>query len=396
MRVASNVYQMQWLASIQRKQAELAAIQQQTSTGKRVSTAADDPAGAAQALLLQQGLDRLTNFKSNADTASRRLSLEEVALSQGSDAMNRVRELAIQAANATQTRDSRSAMVAEVRELLASLFDTANAQDGQGNYLFAGNQVQSRPFVPGTVVQYNGDSGARSQRIGDSRTIQEGDPGSAVFMQVPAGNGTYTVTDNFSNQGNAFWTSATVSNASAWIPDTYAISFTTADTWEARNSSGALVGSGSYTSGQSIAFAGASIGFEGTPVAGDQFVVARSGFQSVFKTVQDFLSTLDVDTSSPEGRAKFQNRLNDNLMNIDQSLQHLGNIRSQVGARLATIDRQQSSNADMSLDLAQSISVIRDLDYASAISRLEQQLNSLEAAQKAYTRTRSLSLFDIL
>ena len=142
MRVASNVYQMQWLASIQRKQAELAAIQQQTSTGKRVSTAADDPAGAAQALLLQQGLDRLTNFKSNADTASRRLSLEEVALSQGSDALNRVRELAIQAANATQTRDSRSAMVAEVREVLTGLFDTANAQDGQGNYLFAGNQVQ--------------------------------------------------------------------------------------------------------------------------------------------------------------------------------------------------------------------------------------------------------------
>ena len=396
MRVASNVYQMQWLASIQRKQAELAAIQQQTSTGKRVSTAADDPAGAAQALLLQQGLDRLGNFKSNADTASRRLSLEEVALSQGSDALNRVRELAIQAANATQTRESRSAMVAEVRELLTGLVDTANAQDGQGNYLFAGNQVQSRPFAAGTPVQYNGDSGIRSQRIGDTRTIQEGDPGSAVFMQVPAGNGTYTVTDNSSNQGTAYWTSATVSNASAWVADTYSLSFTAADAWEVRNSSGGLVGSGSYSSGQSIAFAGVSIGFEGTPVAGDQFVVAQSGFQSVFKTVQDFLTTLDVDTSSPEGRAKFQNQLNNNLQNIDQSLQHLGDIRSQVGARLATIDRQQSSNADMSLDLSQSISVIRDLDYASAISRLEQQLNSLEAAQKAYTRTRSLSLFDIL
>jgi flagellar hook-associated protein 3 FlgL len=67
-----------------------------------------------------------------------------------------------------------------------------------------------------------------------------------------------------------------------------------------------------------------------------------------------------------------------------------------VGARLATIDRQLSSNADISVDLSQSISVIRDLDYASAISRLEQQLNSLEAAQKAFTRTRSLSLFDVL
>lgn len=396
MRVASNVYQMQWLASIQRKQAELAAIQQQTSTGKRVSTAADDPAGAAQALLLQQGLDRLGNYKSNADTASRRLSLEEVALSQGSDALNRVRELAIQAANGTQTRESRSAMVAEVRELLTGLVDTANAQDGQGNYLFAGNQVQSRPFVPGMSVQYNGDSGVRSQRIGDTRTIQEGDSGSAVFMQVPAGNGTFTVTDNFSNQGTVNWNSATVSNASAWIPDTYALSFTAVDAWEVHNSSGALIATGSYSNGQGIAFAGVSVGFEGIPVAGDQFVIEQSGFQSIFKTVQDFLGTLDIDTGSVDGRTRFQNQINRNLQNLDQSLQHLGDIRSQVGARLATIDRQLSSNTDMSIDLAQSISVIRDLDYASAISRLEQQLNSLEAAQKAYTRTRSLSLFDIL
>ena len=396
MRVASNVYQMQWLASIQRKQTELAAIQQQTSTGKRVSTAADDPAGAAQALLLQQGLDRLGNYKSNADTASRRLSLEEVSLSQGSDALNRVRELAIQAANATQTRESRSAMVAEVRELLTSLVDTANAQDGQGNYLFAGNQTQTQPFATGSVVQYVGDSGVRSQRIGDSRTVQEGDSGAAVFMQVPAGNGTYTVTDNFSNQGTAYWTSATVSNASAWVADTYSLSFTAADAWEVHNSSGGLVASGNYSAGQNIAFAGVSLGFQGTTVAGDQFVIAQSGFQDVFKTVQDFLTTLDIDTSSAEGRAKFQNQLNNNLQNLDQSLQHVGNIRSQVGARMATIDRQLNSNADMSLDLSQSISVIRDLDYASAISRLEQQLNSLEAAQKAYTRTRSLSLFDIL
>jgi flagellar hook-associated protein 3 FlgL len=396
MRVASNVYQMQWLSSIQRKQAELAAIQQQTSTGKRVSTAADDPAGAAQALLLQQGLDRLGNFKSNAETASRRLGLEETALSQGSDALNRVRELAIQAANATQTRDSRSAMVAEVSELLTGLFDTANTQDGQGSYLFAGNQVQSRPFVPGTNVQYNGDSGARSQRIGDTRTVQEGDSGSAVFMQIPAGNGTYTVTGNVTNQGSAYWTSATVSNASAWVADTYAVNFTAADSWEVRNSGGGLVASGTYAAGQSISFAGVSVGFEGTPVAGDQFSIAPSGFQSAFKTVQDFLTTLAVDTSTPDGRAWFQNQLNTSLQNLDQGLQHLDNIRSQVGARLATIDRQLSSNADISVDLSQSISVIRDLDYASAISRLEQQLNSLEAAQKAFTRTRSLSLFDVL
>ena len=184
MRVASNVYQMQWLASIQRKQTELAAIQQQTSTGKRVSTAADDPAGAAQALLLQQGLDRLGNYKSNADTAGRRLSLEEVALSQGSDALNRVRELAIQAANATQTRESRSAMVAEVRELLTGLVDTANAQDGQGNYLFAGNQTQTKPFATGSAVPYYCDSGGLAHREG-LRAVADSGNNRCTLWSVP-------------------------------------------------------------------------------------------------------------------------------------------------------------------------------------------------------------------
>ena len=117
MRIASSVYQLQWLSSIRRQQAELAATQEQVSTGKRINTAADDPAGAAQAILLQQGLDRLENYGANAETAQRRLGLEEGALSQSSDALNRVRELAIQAANGTQTRESRSAIAAEWRSV---------------------------------------------------------------------------------------------------------------------------------------------------------------------------------------------------------------------------------------------------------------------------------------
>jgi flagellar hook-associated protein 3 FlgL len=81
---------------------------------------------------------------------------------------------------------------------------------------------------------------------------------------------------------------------------------------------------------------------------------------------------------------------------MDQALQHLGNVRSQVGARLATIDRQLDNNADVQLELSSSLSSIRYLDYASAISTLEQQLTSLEVAQKAYARTSQFSLFDVL
>jgi len=395
MRVSSSVYQLQWLASIRRQQVDVAATQQQVSTGKRINTAADDPAGAAQAILLQQGLDRLKNYAANAETAQRRLGLEEGSLSQATEALNRVRELAIQAANGTQTRESRSAIAAEARELLAGLLNTANSQDGEGRYLFAGNQVQSRPFILSSTVQYNGDSGTRSQRVADARTVQEGDSGSAVFMEIPSGNGTYTVSSASSNTGTASWTSATVTNGTPFVPGTYTVAFTSASTWEA-SSAGVVLASGTYAPGGSVSFQGATIALQGTPAAGDQFTVAPARFQDVFKTVQDFITTLGTDTASPAGRSTFQNQLNSNLQNLDQALQHLGNFRSQVGARLASIDQQTENNADVQLELKRSLSVIRDLDYATAISRLELQLTSLQAAQKAYARTQSFSLFDVL
>lgn len=395
MRIASNVYQLQWLASIQRQQAELAAIQDQVSSGKRISTAADDPAGAAQGLLLQQGLDRLENFGANAETARRRLSLEEGSLSQATDALNRVRELAIQAASGAQTPESRSAIAAEAQELLTGLLNTANAQDGEGRYLFAGNLVQSRPFILSGTVQYAGDSGVRAQRVADARTVQEGDPGSAVFMQIPGGNGSYTISPDAGNTGTASWSSATVTNGTPFVAGTYTLEFTSATDWEAR-SGGVVVASGTYAPGETISFQGASIEFQGTPAAGDRFTVASSRFQDVFRTVQDFISTLGTNTSDAAGRATFQNRINADLQNLDQALQHVSNFRSQVGARLASIDQQLDSNADVALELKRSLSTIQDLDYATAISRLEQQLTSLEAAQKAYARTQSFSLFDVL
>lgn len=394
MRIASSLYQLQWLSAIRRQQADLAVTQQQVSTGTRVNTAADDPAGVAQALLLQQGLDRLANYGVNAETARRRLALEEGALAQAGDALNRVRELALQAANSTQTDESRAAIAAEASELLKSLLNIGNAQDGEGRYLFAGNRVLERPFTLAGSVQYAGDSGVRAQRVADARTVQENDAGSAVFMQIPAGNGSFTVSANPANQGTAWWSSAAVTGG-GWTPGNYTIEFTSATTWEAR--SGAVVlASGNHAAGDSITVLGATIAFQGEPAAGDRFTVGPAGFRDVFSTVQDFVTALQTSTGSPAGRARFQNLINSNLQNVDQALTHLGDFRSQVGARLASLDQQLENNADVQLELSRSVSAIRDTDFASAISKLELQLTSLQAAQKAYARTQAFSLFDVL
>ena len=48
------------------------------------------------------------------------------------------------------------------------------------------------------------------------------------------------------------------------------------------------------------------------------------------------------------------------------------------------------------MQLTTTLSEVRDLDYAEALSRLSQQLFGLDAAQQAFARTQSLSLFRYL
>ena len=71
-------------------------------------------------------------------------------------------------------------------------------------------------------------------------------------------------------------------------------------------------------------------------------------------------------------------------------------VRSEVGSRLSAIDQATSTRETEAIDLQQLLSDLRDVDYASAISQLNQQYAGLQAAQQAYTKISQLSLFDYL
>jgi flagellar hook-associated protein 3 FlgL len=396
MRISSQTLQLQWLADVYRRQAGLARIQKQVTSGQRINTAADDPAGAGQVVVLKQGIDRLTNFGANAEAARRRLALEENSLAQFGDSLSRVRELAVQAGGGVQTVETRTAIAAEMRELLANMVGIANSQDGEGRYLFAGNAVSTRPVnIVNGVATYNGDDGVRSQRVGDSRTIREGDPGSEVFFGIRDGNGTFAVAAG-ANTGTAFLQNATVTSPAAWVADTYTISFTTPTAYTVTNSGGAVVASGAWQPGEAVQFAGASVVIAGQPAAGDSFSVSPSANRSAFETVNRLIAALEGDSVTPQGRAAFQTALNDSLMSLDQVEGHLNDVRSTIGGRLSALDEQKSNNEELSIQLQSTLSTVRDVDYAAAITALEREMTSLEAAQKVFARTQTLSLFDVL
>jgi flagellar hook-associated protein 3 FlgL len=88
--------------------------------------------------------------------------------------------------------------------------------------------------------------------------------------------------------------------------------------------------------------------------------------------------------------------MNSTLENLDQAIGNVVQARADIGGRLQALETQQNTNADLGLQLTTTLSQTRDLDYSEAITRLNQQLTALQAAQASYVRVMGLSLFDYL
>jgi flagellar hook-associated protein 3 FlgL len=84
------------------------------------------------------------------------------------------------------------------------------------------------------------------------------------------------------------------------------------------------------------------------------------------------------------------------IADLDNALAHMIDARGEIGARVRALDQQEGLNADFALHLNTTLSAVRDLDYAEAMSRLSQELFGLDAAQQAFARAQNLSLFRYL
>ena len=157
-----------------------------------------------------------------------------------------------------------------------------------------------------------------------------------------------------------------------------------------------MVSTGSYTDGDTIAFNGVQVTLSGTPAAGDSFSLAASGNQSIFTTVQNLVNALQTGVTTSASSTALNNSINVAINNIDQALNQTSNVRATVGGRLNSITTQQSVATSQQTQLKQSINNLQGLDYAQAITTLDQQNVTLSAALQAFSMTQGLSLFKFL
>ncbi|MGB0721577.1 MAG: flagellar hook-associated protein FlgL [Gammaproteobacteria bacterium] len=517
MRVSTADLYRTGVANMLDKQADTLRTQTQLSTGKRFSTAAEDPLGAAAAQRINTRLQELSAQDANISHARGNLSLEEEALNSVTNILNQAREIAVSSNNAVYDEVSLNQRADLIRQSIDELVSVANGRDMDGRYLFAGYADGAQPFSAdgNGQVSYHGSQDQRMVNIGEGQMVAMADPGFEVFQNLRNGNGDFSVQADAANSGTAVMAPGEVADRGAFDPqasytlhladrtpidvthlnfndngadDTLSyqleINGVTVDTigesdtrtlddiatnisaqstltgvsasvsdgvlylyndapgggpiavrehltgatsdndtvtglfganlnpaggtsidrelgvetdgYVVLDDSGAVAGGGAYSADGDIRFAGLRTSLSAGGENGDRFHFEPSGRQDLFATLDTLADSLAAFDGSERSRGALSNQLNQAIESLDRGLEGIDAVRTDVGARLATLDHREEANSALDLQLRTTLSGIEDADITELATQLSQQVLALQASQQSFVKIQGMTLFDLI
>jgi flagellar hook-associated protein 3 FlgL len=399
LRVSTTGMFQQGLNALMRRQQDLSRTQLEMGSKSKLLQAADDPAAWANAQRLDHAVAKLEQYGRSGDTVEHRLRLQEQAMADSTAALSRASELAVEGNNATLSSEERKLIAGELRSLRSELLSIANRDDGTGRRLFSGTRDGIAPFAEsGGQVVYAGDDGRNQVDVAPDLSVADTDPGSAIFMRIRTGDGVVRGSASAGNTGNGILQSTALTDSAAWdaAASPLQVQFTAANAWRVVDAGGAVLASGPYASGNAITVAGARVTLTGAPAAGDSFTVERAPTRDVFATLDSIADALEAPLVTDADRARASNAIGSAIGDITTAQGHFSSVRADTGARLSSLDHAADSREAEDISLQETLSGLRDLDYAEAASRLALQMTALDAAQQVMVKTQSLSLFDKL
>ncbi len=136
--VNSNISALNTQRNLNRSQGDLATSLQRLSSGLRINSAKDDAAGLAISDRMTAQIRGLNQAVRNANDGISVAQVAEGALGEVTNALQRIRELAVQSANDTNSADDRTSLQAEVTQLVAEIDRIAGQTKFNGKALLDG------------------------------------------------------------------------------------------------------------------------------------------------------------------------------------------------------------------------------------------------------------------
>ena len=376
--INTNVISMNAQRNLNGSQNALATTLQRLSSGLRINGAKDDAAGLAISERMTSQIRGFNQAIRNANDAISMSQTAEGALGEIGNNLQRIRELAVQSRNASNSASDRTALNNEVQQLKAEIDRVASTTTFNGIKLldgtFAGQPFQVGANV-GETINISSIVNAQSASLGTTTTYASTTAGSAIttFTAVSAGGltingvslGAIAAGSDATTQGD---------NVAAAIN---AVSSATGVT--ATNAAGTLTLNGTSSAG--ITIGGAAAGGTNIGLAGGSATVTAT-------TVSGFAS-LKIDTTANADTA---------IASMDSALSSLNAARADLGAYQNRFSSAVSNLQTASENLSASRSRIMDADFAAETAALSrnQVLQQAGTAMLAQANAMPQSVLSLL
>lgn len=169
-------------SAVSRTQAQLAGVQNELTTGKRLNRPSDDPGDASAAIQLQKVLEQRKAYADNIDAARSQLSEVDSTLSDLTSLLQQAQTIASANAGSDVTSDARKAAAAVVQSIYQQAVSLGNKQFN-GTYLFGGDRATQPPFEVGENggVKFVGSATTLLNRVDENASLSFMANGADVF-----------------------------------------------------------------------------------------------------------------------------------------------------------------------------------------------------------------------
>lgn len=408
-RISSVQSQSSGLDSLLRRQQELSRSQERLVSGKRISRASDDPAGAARAERALADQTRSEGLLRSLGASRNAMTVVESSVGDAVDLVQTARETLVEAGNGAYNAADRALLADRLKQVRGQLLSVANTDNGAGNYLFGGQGSDRLPFVEsGAGVVFQGTTGdAEGSLVEDLPLAVDGE---ALWLKARTGNGVFETGRQVASTSTAWISAGTVSNPAALTlaeGERYEMTFDTATHYNVSlvNSAGtstpfpdAASSGHDHVSGQPITgLPGMSVSISGKAVVGDKFTIKPSTANlSVFDTLDRMIAVFGAPATSPSNAGDQAQALNQGLRDLDQVLSNLQVTRSRSGEALNQLDGLESRTDSRVLTDKAERSQQEDLDMAQGVTDFSTRQTAYQAALQSYSMVRKLSLFDYI
>lgn len=410
MRLSFNMQFTQSLNGILTAQQRMAKAETQLSRQTRILSPADDPAGAAKVLTLEQGKAQIEQYQSNSILLKNNLGLQETVLTNMRTAMDRVLTLAIASGNGTYSDEERGTVAAEIKNIQIQLLDIMNTRSPDGSYIFAGFQDKVVPYEFDTTsgkFMFQGDEGARSLQISPSVALPSTSSGKLIFDEVFERFKTSSPTVvtgspdsvqlDISNQKQFDSFFRQQYDGITPANNDFSIALDGLGNYEFLRNGTALTPpvTGTFTPGAPISFNGLTLTISGAAAApGEvQFSLEQPKKTNILNAIDEFVNALntpalDINT--------LKTSIQDMLVSVENTSSNISATLAQLGGRINVTDSVFGLNADLLITNQQYKADISEVDLAAALTEIKRQEVALQATSQVFAKIGSTTLFDYL